>query len=69
MGLSQQDHSFKFQITQEHPQGLSVGFYNFGETGSIACVSPWPWGKETSSIKYFEQRNHIVFSNHSKLLT
>lgn len=54
MGPGQQDYSFKFKITQEHSLGLSVGFYSFGETDSIACVSHWPWEKETSLIKYFE---------------
>lgn len=35
----QQDYSYiKFQVSQEKPLGLSIGFYFFGGTGSIACV-------------------------------
>lgn len=59
MGIGQQGYSFKFQIPQQNPHGLSVGFYSFGETGNIACVSHWPWGKDSSSVMYFELRNHI----------
>lgn len=66
----QQDSNYiKFQISQEKPSGLSIGFSFFGGTDPIACVLHWPCRGEKLSIKYFESLTQpIVFNNHSELL-